>query len=193
MAEPRVLAISGSARSGSLNRRLLALAVAGAEAAGASCTGVDLRELALPIYDRDLEQERGVPASAGRLRDLFASHGGLLLASPEYNGGLPPLLKNALDWASRSPAGRPDLSPFRGVVAGILSASPNSFGGVRALAQARALLAELGCVVLPAQVALARAQAAFGEDGRLLDAERQRQVEALGAEVACWTGRAPPR
>ncbi|MBI2733045.1 MAG: NAD(P)H-dependent oxidoreductase, partial [Aquabacterium sp.] len=81
----RLLAISGSARQGSLNRQLVDLAARKAQALGAEVTHVDLRELALPVYDDDWAAAHGKPEGALRLRALFASHDGLLLACPEYN------------------------------------------------------------------------------------------------------------
>ena len=101
---PRILAFAGSAREESFNKRLVRVAAAGAEAAGVACTVLDLRDFPLPIYDGDLEAAEGLPENAKRLRELFLAHQGLLIASPEYNSSISPLLKNTLDWVSRAPA-----------------------------------------------------------------------------------------
>jgi len=117
---PRVLAFAGSTRGGSFNKRLVKIAAVGVESAGVSCTLIDLRDYPLPLYDADLEAESGLPGNAVALKDLFLSHQGLLISSPEYNGSISPLLKNAIDWVSRSTEASSDLSPFRGKVAAIM-------------------------------------------------------------------------
>ena len=95
----RLLAFCGSSRRGSWNRQLLAIATAGARQAGASVTLLDLKDLNLPIFDEDLEAEQGLPAGAVGLKRLLRQHEGLLIACPEYNGSITPLLKNAIYWA----------------------------------------------------------------------------------------------
>jgi chromate reductase, NAD(P)H dehydrogenase (quinone) len=96
-----ILALSGSSRRDSLNQKLLDRAVLGAREAGAEVTPIRLSDFALPIYDADWEAEHGLPEGAQKLKALLASHRGLLIATPEHNGGYTALLKNALDWMSR--------------------------------------------------------------------------------------------
>lgn len=187
MAEPpRVLAFAGSAREGSYNKKLVRIAVAGAEAAGARCTVIDLRDLPLPIYDADLEAREGLPEHAVALRRHLAECDGLLISTPEYNGSIPPLLKNTLDWATRHPEARPDLSGFQGKMAGLMAASPGPLGGMRALVVVRTLLNNLGCTVLAEQIALRQAAQAFTADGRLENEGWQQRTEALGGSLAGW-------
>lgn len=177
----RLLAFCGSARKESFNRRLLAVAVGAARGAGAAVTEFDLRGDLLPLYDGDLEAQHGLPPPARELKQLFAAHDGFLIASPEYNGFFSPLLKNALDWASR-PA--PDLpAPYAGKTAGLLAASPGALGGIRCLPHLRLLLSNLGVTVAPAQMALARANQAFAADGKLIDANQQDMVEKAVADL----------
>lgn len=168
----RVLIIAGSARNGSFNQRLAAVARRLAEQAGALVTAADLRELDLPIYDADLEA-RGMPEGARRLRRLFAEHDALLLASPEYNGFPTPLLINAFDWATRPVAedGLPSgIAAMTGTVAGLLSASPGALGGVRSLLASRQFLQmNLGMLVVAQQFGLALADKAFDDGGALVD------------------------
>jgi NAD(P)H-dependent FMN reductase len=185
-ATPRILAFAGSSRQDSFNKRLLRIAVAGAEAAGVSCTAIDLRDYLLPIYNGDLELEAGLPKNAEALKDLFLSHHGLLIASPEYNSSISALFKNTIDWVSRSPEASPDLSPFRGKVAGIMAASPGPLGGLRGLVVLRSLLANIGCTVISDQVTVRHAHEAFTPDGSLADAKQQSRAEALGKQVAQW-------
>ena len=182
----RVMVMSGSARAGSFNRRLAALAAGAARARGAQVTEVDLRALALPLYDGDLEAE-GQPPGALELRQLFATHPALLIAAPEYNGFPPPLLVNALDWATRPKAaeGLPSgLAAVNGTVLGLLSASPTAYGGVRGLLALRSFAAlTLGMLVVPATLSVPRADAAFDADGRLAEAQHQQSLERVVAAV----------
>jgi NAD(P)H-dependent FMN reductase len=177
----RLLAFCGSARKESCNRRLLAAAVSTARGAGATVTEFDLRADLLPLYDGDLEAQHGLPQAARELKQLFSAHDGFLIASPEYNGFFPPLLKNALDWVSR-PA--PDLpAPYAGKTAGLLGASPGALGGIRCLPHLRLLLSNLGVTVSPAQMALGRADQAFAADGRLIDANQQGMLDKTVADL----------
>ena len=128
----RILAFAGSARRDSLNKKLLQVAVAGARAAGAEVTVLDLRDLPLPLYDGDLEAAEGLPANARALKQQLRAHAGLLLACPEYNSSVTPLLKNAIDWASRAEPGEAPLACFEGKVAGLVSASPGALAACAA-------------------------------------------------------------
>jgi NAD(P)H-dependent FMN reductase len=177
----RLLAFCGSSRRESCNRRLLATAVTAARGAGAAVTDFDLRADLLPLYDGDLEAQHGLPPAARELKQLFAAHDGFLIASPEYNGFFPPLLKNALDWVSR-PA--PDLpAPYAGKAAGLLAASPGALGGIRCLPHLRLLLSNLGVTVAPAQMALGHADQAFAADGSLIDANQQAVLDKTMADL----------
>jgi chromate reductase len=186
---PRILAFAGSTRRGSFNQRLVRAAARGAEAAGVGCSVIDLAEHALPLYNGDLEATGGLPDAALRLRGLFLDHQALLIATPEYNGSIPPLLKNTLDWISRSPEASPDLSPFSGKLAALLAASPGPLGGLRGLSVVREVLANLGVTVLPEQVTLRRAHAAFDAVGELVEANHREAAETLGRTLAGWVTR----
>jgi chromate reductase, NAD(P)H dehydrogenase (quinone) len=184
VAAPRILAFSGSARRESLNRKLLAAAVEATREAGAEVTLLDLNEYALPLYHGDLEDESGMPANATKLVELITQHPALLIASPEYNSFITPLLKNTLDWCTRG-----DANPFIGKVAAIVSASPGMLGGVRSMQHARHLLLHLGCHVVPAQCSLPKADEAFDEQGRLKDPRTQKSVRTLATELVRTTRR----
>jgi NAD(P)H-dependent FMN reductase len=182
--EPRILAFAGSLREHSLNRRVLKTAIKGAEAAGAEVTYIDLRDYPMPIYNLDEHERGGFDENALRLQGLLTRHEGLLIASPEYNGSLPAALKNAIDWASR-PSDRYERSKvFRGKVAGVMSASPGSLGGVRSLAHLRGVLTSVGVHVLPQEVAVTFAEDRFAGGGEEMTDEKMRgSLEALGAAL----------
>ena len=163
-----IAVIVGSIREGSYNRALGELAAASLEAQGASVTRVDLAAFDLPLYSAALEAD-AFPPDAQRLKALFAAQDGLLFVSPEYNGSLPPLLKNAIDWASR-PTGDESLvalTAYRGKAAAVMSASVSPFGGLRGLMHLRQILSTIQMLVIPEQVVVPAAHAAFAEDGSL--------------------------
>jgi len=181
---PRILAFSGSSRDGSYNGRLLEIAVSGARAAGAEVSVMNLRELRLPLFDEDLEQTEGFPEGAGALKKLMLAHHGFLIACPEYNSSITPVLKNAIDWASRPLAGEAPLACFSGKIAAIMSASPGKLGGLRGLVHVRAILSNINVIVIPDQVAIGEVQHAFHSKGELKSKDQQRVVEGLGEKVA---------
>jgi NAD(P)H-dependent FMN reductase len=116
------------------------------------------------------------------------AHDALLVASPENNASVSSLLKNVLDWLSRSIGdGKGDnsgLAPFRGKVAGMMTATPGNYGGVRGLPHLRQIFGALGVLVLPKQVQLARADHAFDDAGKLLDAKMAHAVEDMAKALA---------
>ena len=183
LSSPRILALAASTREASLNKRLLRTAIVAAEANGGTVTHVDLRDLAMPLYDGDLEAADGMPANARALKDLFLAHDGLLIATPEYNSSIPGVLKNAIDWVSRGKPGEVPLAAFDGKVAGLLAASPGALGGLRALVHLRAILAAIRVLVVPEQFALARASEAFDEAGALTDPKAQGAVETVARRL----------
>jgi len=180
----RILAFAGSARKGSLNRQLVKIAATGAEAAGANVTVVDLADFPMPLFDQDLEAAQGMPAPARAFKNLLIEHDGFLIASPEYNSTLSPLLKNAIDWASRSETeGETPLVAYAGKVAGIMAASPGALGGLRGLVGLRMLLGNIGVIVLPDQLAVAQAHNAFADDGSLLDPQKHQAVTNISSRL----------
>lgn len=177
---PRILALAGSLREASYNKRLVRVAGEAARTAGAEVTYIDLRELSLPLFDEDLEARDGQPAGGRRLKDLLLNHHGLLISSPEYNSSISAVLKNAIDWASRPAPGEAPLGCFAGKVAALMAASPGALGGLRGLVHLRAILGNIKVIVLPDQVAVSKAHEAFGPDGSLRDAGQRAAVEGLG-------------
>lgn len=185
----KILAFAGSARRGSFNQLLLNFAAEGARAAGAEVTVIDWHDFQMPLYDADLEAQSGLPEPVRRLKALFLAHGGLLIASPEYNSSVTALLKNALDWVSRPAPGEASLACFDGKVAALLSASPGALGGLRGLVHLRAILGNIKVIVLPEQVAVPRAHEAFDADGKLKDARIAESVVRVGERLAWALGK----
>lgn len=183
---PKILAFAGSTREASYNKQLVKIAAEGARAAGAQVTYLDLRDLPMPLFDEDLEAKEGIPENAHKFKQLMMAHRGLLIASPEYNGSLTAVFKNAIDWASRPLPGEPPLalSSFRDKVAVIMSASPGGLGGLRGLTHVRTILTGIGVLVLPDQQAIPKAYEAFDTDGKLKDPQQQTAIEQLGSKLA---------
>jgi NAD(P)H-dependent FMN reductase len=181
---PRILAFAGSARRESLNKKLLAAVVEATRAAGGNVTVLDLNDLPMPLYHGDLEDAEGMPENAKKFVAMVLAHDGLLISTPEYNSQITPLLKNTIDWATRG-----DDNPFVGKVAAVVSASPGNFGAIRSMTLVRSLLTHLGCVVVPAQCILPRADEAFDEQGRLKDERVQKNARAVAAELVRITAK----
>ena len=183
-ASVKLLAFSGSARHDSLNRKLLAAAVASARAQGAEVTVYDLKTDTMPLYDGDLEAA-GMPASVIEAKKLFAAHDGFLIASPEYNMFFSPLMKNTIDWLSR-PAAADVPNSFSNKTAALLSTSPGIFGGLRSLPFLRLLLSKLGVLVAPGELAVGTGQSAIGE-GRLNDQKQQQTLDQVVSDLISLT------
>jgi chromate reductase, NAD(P)H dehydrogenase (quinone) len=179
---PKILAFAGSLRAGSYNKKLAKVAAEAARAAGAEVTLADLKDLPLPVFDQDIEQQ-SFPENAIKLKALMKAHDGFLMACPEYNSSISAALKNAIDWASRE---RPDEKPlecFDGKVAALMSASPGALGGLRGLVTVRMILGNIRVIVLPEQVAISQAHQAFNEAGSLVDPKRQASIEKLAQSL----------
>jgi len=181
---PKILAFAGSVRQESFNRRLLPAAIAGARAAGAEVNHIELADHPLPLFDQDKESREGLPDNARRLKTLMKESRGLLLACPEYNGSITPLLKNTLDWVSRRDGAESGSVPYRDKVVGLVSASAGRWGGMRGLRHVRDTLTVLGCIVLPEQYCLSGADLAFDESGAIKDDKVRKGAEAIGARLA---------
>ena len=180
MSQPKIVAFAGSLRTASFNKKLLAIAADAARTAGAEVTVVDLRELALPLFDQDLEDASGLPEGAKKFKSLLRACDGFLIASPEYNSSITAALKNAIDWASRAETDdEPPLAAYKGKVAALMATSPGALGGLRGLVTLRSILGNIGVLVLPDQVAIPTAHEAFDEAGKLKDERKAKQVAAL--------------
>lgn len=178
ISSSKILAFSGSARKASLNQRFLLAVVEAVREEGGEVTLISLKDYPMPLYDGDLEEAGGLPANTRRLVDLIKGHAGLLVASPEYNSMITPLLKNTIDWCTRA-----EDNPLPGRVAAVVSASPGALGGIRSLRCTQQLLLHLGCHVVPGNTMLPQAHQAFGPDGKLTDARAGKAARELAAAL----------
>jgi chromate reductase len=181
--EKKVLAVAGSTRDDSLNKKLVVEAANLARQAGARVTVVDLKDYSLPFYDGDLEAKSGMPQKAQELRQLMIQSDAIFIASPEYNGSLSAVLKNAIDWASRNEKGGPSREAFQGKKFAIMSVSPGQGGGVRGLAHLRTIIESVGGTLLPGQVVVKNGSTAFDESGQLVDQTVKLELQKLVQEA----------
>ncbi|ESZ19982.1 NAD(P)H-dependent oxidoreductase [Mesorhizobium sp. M1066] len=177
---PKILVFAGSVRSGAYSGRTADVAQKELAMQGAEVTRISLADYPLPIMDEDLEKEKGVPENAQKLGRLVIAHDGLLIATPEYNGSIPPLLKNTIDWVSRvrRDGGRP-VRPLAGKVAGLCSSSSGHFAGIRCINHLRAVLVRCQMEVVTPECSVPDGGGAFDEDGNFRDERLHKSMEHL--------------
>jgi chromate reductase len=158
----RVLLFAGSLRKESLNVRLTEVVRRMLDERGHEVDVAAMSEFDCPSYDGDAEAAEGLPQGAQRFRERLLGADAFIIASPEYNGSMSGVVKNAIDWTSRF---RPQ--PFNGKQGFLLSASPSMAGGNRGLWALRVPLEHLGARIYPDMFSLAQAHTAFADDGRL--------------------------
>lgn len=169
----KVLAFSGSLRTGSWNEQLLALAVRGLAARGVEVDAWSFKAANIPVYDPDTS-DANPPAAMVDFKARVRRATGLLIACPEYNYSYPGALKNLLDFASRPPA----ENPFRGRVTAQLGATNGPGGTLQAQAMLRHVLAGLGCHTLPGSFTVSRFTEAVDEKG-FKDAHQQKNLDGF--------------
>lgn len=177
---PKILVFAGSVRSGAYSGRTADVAQKELAMQGAEVTRISLADYPLPILDEDLEKEKGVPENAQKLGRLVIAHDGLLIATPEYNGSIPPLLKNTIDWVSRvrRDGGRP-VRPLAGKVVGLCSSSSGHFAGIRCINHLRAVLVRCQMEVVTPECSVPEGGSAFDEDGNFRDERLYKSMEHL--------------
>lgn len=176
-AQVNVVAISGSTRADSFNKKLLIEASKMAQEMQANVTVVDLKEYPMPFYDGDLEADQGMPESAVKLQQLMADAQVILIASPNYNHSLSAVLKNSLDWVSRARGHKLSGEAFKGKRFVLLSASPGGKGGAGGLNHVRDILQVLGGLVMQEQYCLPNAHSQFDEQGNLKNEQAKEQLQ----------------
>ena len=172
----KVLVFAASLRADSLNRKLAALASRVAEESGATIDLASMRDFDVPSYDGDVDLAQGIPPGAKALQQRLSENDAFIISSPEYNGSMPGVLKNLIDWTSRF---RPQ--PFDGRHGLLLSASPSLVGGNRGLWALRVPLEHLGSRIFPDMFSLSMAHKAFAGDDLADPQLRARLAKSLQA------------
>ena len=161
----RLIGIAGSLRRGSINRALLRAAARNMPA-GSELVIADIGDI--PLYNGDVEDSEGIPAAVSELQDQIAASDGLVIATPEYNSGMPGVLKNVMDWLSRPPEqiGR----VFRDRPVAVMGASPGGFGTVSAQATWLPVLKALGARTWSGgRMLVSGAGKVFDADGEMIE------------------------
>lgn len=179
LGETKVLAFSGSMRMGSSNQRLVADAARMATEMGAKVTVINLRDYPIAFFDEDLEKNLGMPPKARDLRKMMLNSDVIFISTPEYNGSVTPVLKNALDWMSRDEEGKPSRTAYQGKRFLLLSASPGQEGGTRGLQNLKSIVEEVGGNVVVGTLAVPNVFNAFNSSGQLKDAAQNKALQEL--------------
>lgn len=182
-AELKVLAFSGSTRNGAYNQALTKEAARIASEKGAKVTVINLEDFEMPFYQADVEAAKGMPKNAKKFRDLMLSHDRIIIASPEYNGSVTAVLKNALDWASRSEKGEFSADAFKGKTFALMSASPGKGGGKRSLDHLHQIIVGLGGKTTHTEVVVPQSYLAFDGKERLKNNDTKKRIEQAVNEL----------
>jgi len=184
----KLVAFSGSIRKDSFNRKLIEALVEIAKSQGVDTQYLDLKDYPLPIYNGDLEEEEGIPENALIINQAMQDADGFILACPEYNGFMTPLMKNTIDWVSRpTEKGATSLLAYKEKTALLLGASPGALGGIRGIPHMRTLLSQIGTSVFPTVKGIPKAHEAFNDDGSIKEAKLQKDLEKLVERFVIFT------
>ncbi|MCI5052077.1 MAG: NAD(P)H-dependent oxidoreductase [Simkaniaceae bacterium] len=176
----KVLVFSGSSRKESVNKMLSKQAAEVLKELGGSVTWIDLADYPMPIYNGDLEKGEGMPEKAQELKKLFLEHDALVIATPEYNFCITPLLKNTLDWVSRSESeDEPPLAAYQDKTVALISASPGFMGGRHSVYVVRSMLMTMGVNVIPKFFCLPSAFKKISHTGFSEEKDREKLVAVM--------------
>ena len=154
------ITLCGSLRKDSINEPLRRLMSNKLREAGVEVTDLDLRDFGMPIFNQDIEDAGETPEAAKRLADMFRSYDIVFIASPEYNGGVTPLIVNMISWVSRQ---KPN--PFKHAIFGIGGVSDGKYATIFALSHLRDSLSKLGALVVPTLLGIGPYPDVFDENG----------------------------
>lgn len=177
---PKILVFAGSIRSGAFSGRTADVAQKVLAMQGADVTRISLADYPMPIFDEEIEKESGIPENVIKLARLLGAHDGLLVVTPEYNGSVSPLLKNAIDWVSivRHDNGQ-QLKPMAGKAVALCSSSKGHFAGVRAINHLRAILLRCHMDIVTPECSVPNGASAFDTDGDFVDQKLRHAMELV--------------
>lgn len=159
MPSPKIGFLCGSLRADSTNKVLEKALMKRFEKDGAETSSINLTDYELPLFHGDLP----TPAAVKKLIKKMKSYDGIVIVTPEYNGGLPPVLKNAIDWTSTVETGH-----IKGPVFGIAACTPGPLSGIMVMRQVQYILTRLGGEVIPVQAGCGNSSSAFDDKGNLI-------------------------
>lgn len=174
-----VLIFAGSTREGSINQKLVDALSGELTSGGFDVDAITLADYDMPIYNGDWEEAHGAPEAAKALAAQFKSHDAVIMVTPEYNGGLPAILKNTIDWLTRLE----DMSHYHAPIFGIASCTPGAMSGIMVMRQVNYILGRLGCEVIPTQLGVGPAGSAFTDEGTLANERTKAMAEKFVASL----------
>ena len=172
------ITICGSLRKDSINEHLRRHMSGKLREAGVAVTDLDLHDFEMPIFNQDIEDAGNTPEAAKRLADLFRTHDIVLIITPEYNGGITPVIANTIAWISRQ---KP--SPFRHAIFGIGGLSNGKYATIFGLSHLRDSLSKVGALVVPTLLGLGPWPDVFDADGNPNEANIQWKVGQMVREL----------
>ena len=172
------ITLCGSLRTGSFNEILRRHMSQKLREAGVSVTDLSLADFEMPIFNQDIEDAGNTPEAAKRLADIFRATDIVLLISPEYNGGVTPLVANTISWVSRE---KPN--PFKHAVWGIGGVSDGKYATIFGLSHLRDTLSKIGALVVPTLLGLGPAPDIFDAEGNPTESNIQWKVGQVVREL----------
>lgn len=182
----KILGFSGSLRKDAYSKKTLKVVFEHLQKQNVQAEIIDIRELDIPLYEGDLENEIQLPKGIKFLRKKFEEANGVIISTPEYNHATSGVLKNTLDWVSRT-----EFAP--GVTAGkpvaMISSSDGQFGGVRAQISLYPVFNTLGMVMMPAKIYVSNVDKKFNEVGDLTDEKTKQKLEEFAEAFVAFAGK----
>ncbi len=172
------ITICGSLRKDSINEVLRRHMSMKLREAGVEVTDLDLADYEMPIFNQDIEDAGGTPEAAKQLADMFRSYDIVLIITPEYNGGVTPLIANTISWVSRQ---KP--SPWRHAIFGIGGVSDGKYATIFGLSHLRDSLSKVGALVVPTLLGLGPYPDVFDPDGNPNESNIQWKVGQMVREL----------
>jgi chromate reductase len=179
----KVIGFAGSLRKDSYNKKCLKVVLEFIEGAGVEVEFVDLKTLEIPVFDGDLEQEVKIPEGVKALREKIAKANGVIIATPEYNHSIPGVLKNTLDWLSRTKFA---VNVFENKKVGLFGASDGSFGTTRAQIAFFPIANTLGMDLMPSKTYVTNVEDRFDSEGKLVDEKTRESLKKFSANFVAF-------
>ena len=168
----KLLIFAGALRADSSNKKFAREALRIAKEINIDAEFIDLKDYPMPVYDGDIEETSGVPSTTTALGKKILAADALIISTPEYNGSIPGILKNIIDWLSRE---KPMSLAEKHLL--LLAASPGALGGIRGLWHSRQPFEAVGVHVFPNMFGLPDAYNAFDQQGKLKDEKTAQRLK----------------
>lgn len=170
----KILFFAGALRTHSCNKKFAREALRLVKEIGVDGEFIDLKDYSIPLYDGDIEDDSGIPESVANLGKKISASDALVISTPEYNGSIPGVLKNVIDWLSRE---KPVSLYNKHLL--LLAASPGALGGTRTLWHSRQPFEVIGAHVFSGMMGLPDAYNAFDAEGKLKDEKNIKRLKTL--------------